>query len=54
MDAGTSASFKGSCRDIARPANLALVVLWVALLGIAGGLMWAANGDLEVPASVAR
>jgi hypothetical protein len=34
--------------------NLALVVLWVALLAIAGGLVWAANGDLEVPASVTR
>ena len=37
-----------------RPTNLALVVLWVALLAIAGGLVWAANGDLEVPASVVR
>jgi hypothetical protein len=37
-----------------RPSNLALVVLWVALLAVAGGLVWAANGDLEVPASVTR
>jgi len=50
MDAGTSGSFKG----LTRPANLALVVLWAALLAIAGGLVWAANGDLEIPASVAR